>query len=302
MDNPYHGFLPMPGRPRIDWPNKARIAFCVFVHLEHFEWEPPPGSISHIQDYGVAHHRPHPDVITYSYREYGNRVGVYGVMEALDRYRIRASAPTDAIVARDYPYLIDQAKTRGWELLGHGLSSKRLITSEMTEEQETAYIRESLNAVGDAAGQRPDGWFGVEYSESGRTPELLAAEGVRYVCDWPNDEQPLPLETVAGPLYSLPVATDLDDNRVLGQRHVPIMDWVTMVTDAFDVMFEEAATSGRVLSLNLHPYIIGQPYRLKYLDLVLQHIASHPGVWLATGSEIIDWCVSNQRGTGSRTG
>ena len=289
MDNPYHGFIPMPGRPRLAWPNDARIAFHVIVHLEHFEWEPPADSTTLIQDYGAAHHRPPPDIITYSYREYGNRVGIYGIMQALDRYGIRATAPIDAIVATEYPFLVEECRRRGWEFLGHGLSSKRLITADMTEEQELAYIRESLAAVERGTGQRPVGWFGVEYSESTRTPELLACEGIQYVCDWPNDEQPQALSVSSGTLHVLPVTTDLDDDKILGQRHVPVMDWATMVEEAFDVVYDEAANSGRVFSLNLHPYLMGQPFRLAYLDRVLAHICARPNVWLATGSEIISW-------------
>ena len=289
MDNPYHGFLPMPGRPHLAWPNGARVAFHVVVHLEQFEWEPPADAITLIHDYGAAHHRPPPDIITYSYREYGNRVGIFGVMQALDRYGIRATAPIDAIVATEYPFLVDEAKRRNWEFLGHGLSSKHLITAGMTEEQELAYIRESISAVERGTGHRPVGWFGVEYSESTRTPELLAGEGIQYVCDWPNDEQPQPLNVSSGTLHALPVTTDLDDDKILGLRHVQVMDWARMVEEAFDVVYEEAADSGRVFSLNIHPYLMGQPFRLVYLDRVLAHITSKPNVWLATGSEIIDW-------------
>ncbi|MDE2837857.1 MAG: polysaccharide deacetylase family protein [Chloroflexota bacterium] len=294
MDNPYHDFVAMPGRPRLAWPDDARIAFHVVVHLEHFEWEPSPDAVTFIQDYGAAHHRPPPDIITYSYREYGNRVGVYGIMQALDRYGIRATAPVDAIVATRYPFLIDQCRRRGWEFLGHGLSSKHLITAAMSEEQEAAYIRESLSAVERGTGSRPRGWFGVEYSESNRTPDLLAREGLRYVCDWPNDEQPQRLSVSGGSLYVLPVPADLDDDKIIGQRHVQVAEWARMAEEAFDVLYEEAAGSGRVFALNLHPFLMGQPFRLKYLDRVLAHVCSRPNVWLATGSEIIDWYEQQQ--------
>ena len=236
---------------------------------------------------------PYPDMRNFSQREYANRVGIFRVMDVLDRYGIPATVAMDAAVASNYPFLVEQCRKRGWEFIGHGLTATRLITSEMTEEEERDYIRGSLAALQDAAGSRPAGWMGPAYSESTRTPRLLAEEGLRYLCDWPNDDQPYRMKVPGGEMYSLPVLLDLDDFHLLWTRILPIMDYSRVLQDSFDRLYVEGERSGRLMVLNLHPWLIGQPFRSKYLDQALSYIAGHQRVWKATGSEIIDWYASN---------
>ncbi len=289
MDHDYYDFSSIPSRPRLEWPEGARLAFCVIVNLEFYEIRPPEGAFTLSTRYGPARIRPFPDITTFSYREYGNRVGIFGIMKLLDKYGIRATAATDATIAEHYPFLIKECQKRNWEFIGHGVTANRLITSQMSEEQERDHIRSCVQAIEKATGAKPAGWFGVEYSESARTPNLLAEQGIRYVCDWPNDEQPYKMRVKTGTMYSLPVSIDLDDDKTLAVRHVPINDYVEMARETFDVLYREGAESGRMLVLNLHPYISGEPYRLKYLDQILAHICGHEGVWKATGAEIVDW-------------
>jgi peptidoglycan/xylan/chitin deacetylase (PgdA/CDA1 family) len=289
MDHDYYDFSSLPTRPRLEWPDGARVAFCIIVNLEHYELEPPEDAFTLQLKYGPARLRPFPDLSTFSYREYGNRVGIFGIMNLLDKYGIRGTAAMDATVAGHYPFLVKECQKRRWEFLAHGITARRLITSHMSEEQERAHIQTSIQAVERATGQKPAGWFGVEYSESVRTPTLLAEAGIWYVCDWPNDEQPYKMSVATGTMYSLPVTFELDDDKALGLRNMAIMDYADIVKETFDALYLEGEQSGRLLVLNLHPYVIGQPYRLKYLDQILAHICGHRGVWKATGAEIIDW-------------
>ena len=127
-----------------------------------------------------------------------------------------------------------------------------------------------------------------------RTPRLLAEAGLKYVCDWPNDEQPYPMRGASGSFFSLPVFLDLDDVLSGWTRHAPIMEWSRQVRDAFDVLYRDGRESGRLMVLNLHPWFIGQPYRIKYLSRALAHISKHPRVWKATGQEIVDWYAGSR--------
>ena len=195
----------------------------------------------------------------------------------------------DAAVAERYPYLIGQAQQRGWEFIGHSVVFNRMITEKMPETEEREYIRKSLEAVKKATGKPAQGWIGVDHGESSRTVRLLAEQGVRYVCDWPNDEQPYHMKVPVGRMVSLPTLLDLDDSYTHQGRKISIQRWCQMVIDAFDKLIEDGAQSGRLLVLNLHPWIIGQPYRIGALDEALKYIMRHEGVWAATGSEIVDW-------------
>ncbi|MCZ6866702.1 MAG: polysaccharide deacetylase family protein, partial [Chloroflexi bacterium] len=195
----------------------------------------------------------------------------------------------DALTTENYPYLVKHCLQRGCEIIGHGVSVSRMITSEMSEEAERGYIRESIEALTHATGSAPRGWLGPEYGESARTPQLLAEAGIGYVCDWANDEQPYAMKVPQGELFALPIMLELDDVKALWDRRIPVTRYTTMLKEGFDVMYRDGAESGRLLVLNLHPWLIGQPFRIAYLDSALGYMTARQGVWAATGSEVIDW-------------
>jgi len=168
-----------------------------------------------------------------------------------------------------------------------------MITSNMSEEEERDYIKESIAALTTATGSAPLGWLGPEYGESARTPQLLAEAGIEYVCDWANDEQPYPLKTPDGGLLALPIMLELDDVNALSDRKVAVDRYAQMLKEGFDSLYQDGAQNGRVLVLNLHPWLIGQPFRIGYLDDALGHMVQRQGVWAATGAEIADWYRSN---------
>ena len=288
MDNDHYDWSPITTRPTLTWPADARVALCVILNLEHYEWSMPEGWFQPPAPGGLGRGT-FPDLRSYSHHEYGNRVGIFRVLDILDRYGIPPTIAMDTTVAKNYPFLIEQCRKRGAEFIGHGQTVNRMITSNMSEEEERQYIHESVAAVEEATGVRPVGWLGPEYGESTRTPGLLAAEGIRYVCDWPNDEQPYPMKVAEGNLFSLPVHVEVEDLFTQWNRGVSIMHYSQMIRDTFDGLYADGAETGRTLVLSLHPWLIGQPFRSKYLDMALAHISRPAGVWKATGKQIIDW-------------
>jgi allantoinase len=294
MDNEYYEWSPLVKRPALKWPNDARLALCVVVSLEHYELQPPADAYMPPNLPGGRGRGPHPDFPTFSMREYGNRVGIFRLMRALDKYGIKATAAIDATVAAHYPVLVQECQKRGWEFVGHGQTVNRMITSNMTEGQEREYIRSSLQTIKDNTGRLPVGWLGPEYGESTRTPAILAEEGVRYVLDWCNDEQPYRMRVPRGQMVGLPVMLELDDTFAHWQRRVTMARWRRMVEEAFDTMYEEGARNGRLLTLNLHPWLIGQAYRITYLDEALGHICRQGGVWKCTGEEAVGWYLRQE--------
>ena len=292
MDHDYYDWSPIVSRPALKWPDDAHVALCAVVCLEHYEWSPPADAYMPPNLPGGVR-GPFPDIASFSRREYGNRVGIFRVMEVLDRWGIKATVAMDATVAEHYPFIVQECQKRGWEFIGHGIAVNRMITSNMSEDQEREYIQASLAAVEKATGKRPVGWLGPEYGESDRTPAILAEQGVRYVCDWPNDEQPYRMKVPQGALVSLPLLLDVDDTVAHWNRKVPIARWARMVTEAFDVLYQDGAKSGRLLALNLHPWLIGQPFRIPHLDQALEYICRQEGVWKATGEEIVNWYLDH---------
>jgi allantoinase len=293
MDNPYYDWSPLSRRPPLRWPEGAHVALCVVVCVEQIEWLPPddavvPPSAVRFGPYPAVY-----DVHEISHHEYGNRVGIFRVMDVLDRHGIRATAAIDALSAERNPFVVERCLERGWELAGHGISFGRLIGEHMTEEEERAYIRRSLDAVAAAAGAPVRGWLSPDYGESTRTVRLLAEMGVRYVCDWPNDEQPYRMKVPAGEMVSLPVTLDMDEVHTHRERGVSMERWLRIVEESFDRLHRDGEDSGRLVLLNLHPYLIGQPWRIKYLDAALRSMIERPRVWTATAGELADWYAAN---------
>ena len=290
MDHDHYDWSPLNAtRPKLQWPENARVALCVVVVLEHAEWKKPPDHFEVANLAGGYGWGPFPDVTAWSHREYGNRVGVFRVLDVLKKHGIQPTVAIDALTAEHYPFIVQHCKTRDCEFIAHGISVNRMITSRMSEDEEREYIRASIDAVERATGQRPLGWLGPESGESARTPRLLAQAGVRYVCDWANDEQPYRMKVPEGDLHALPVSFPLDDVNALWERHIDIDAYGTMIRETFDTLHRDGADNGRLLVLTVHPFLIGQPFRIGTLDAALGHIVKHEGVWAATGSRVIEW-------------
>ena len=292
MDHDHYRWSPIVDRPPLRWPGDARLALCVVVVLDHVDFAPPAGSV---QPPGLFH-RPLPEYWVFSHRQYGLRVGVYRVLEVLARHGIPATVAMDALTAERCPYLVRYCAEQGCEFIGHGIAASRMISARMTEPQERDYIRESVETLAGATGTSPAGWLGPEHGESEHTPGLLAEAGIRYVCDWANDEQPYAMQTPAGELIALPCVLDMDDQFALRDRHFPVDGYARYLKQALDRLHRDAEPSGRLMVLMLHPYLIGQPFRIGYLDEVLGHALSLGGVWAAPGREVVDWFCRSQGG------
>jgi peptidoglycan/xylan/chitin deacetylase (PgdA/CDA1 family) len=298
MDQDIYEWSPIVERPVLAWPGGARVALVVIVNLEHYGWSVSEGTPLPVSPLGgpeglwTGSQLPpdrFPDIGTYGNHEYGNRVGVFRIFDVLDKYGIVPTLALDATTAANYPYLVAAGKQRGAEFIAHGIGRREIIHAGMSTEQERTYIRTSIAAVEKATGARPSGWLGPEFQETVDTAHLLAAEGITYLCDFGNDEQPYAMTPRTGQLFALPVCAPLDDNYTHVHARRTITELTSSWTGWFDGLYADGATTGRLMVLNLHPWIMGQPWRIGYLDQVLGHIDAHQGVWKATGAQVVDW-------------
>lgn len=271
-------YSPIVDRPPLRWPNGAYVAVWVIPNIEHFRFE---GAFPGSPDPGAL-----PDVPSYAVRDYGNRVGVWRMMEVLDRHGIRATVALNAEVCEYEPQIIRAGNERNWEWMGHGLSNSIRIP-RLGESEERELIQETVRRIEDSTGTHPSGWLGPGLGETKRTPDLLKEAGLEYVADWVNDDQPYGMRTSGGTLYSIPYSMELNDKRIFEARGAPGEEMRRIIQDQFDTLYREGEQSARVMAIALHPYLTGTPHRIKYLDQALAYVSQHEHVWLATGREIV---------------
>jgi peptidoglycan/xylan/chitin deacetylase (PgdA/CDA1 family) len=279
-------YSPIVDRPPLRWPNGARVAVWVIPNIEHFLFDRPGTPIT------MATHSLSPDVLNYSWRDYGVRVGIWRMMEVMERYGVTGTVALNADVCAHYPQIIAAGNELHWEWMGHGKTNSIMFTAQ-SEEEERALVRDILDTIEKGTGQRPRGWLSPALSETVNTLDILAENGVYYVGNWVNDDQPYRMRVKKGEMFSIPYSVELNDITVLLDSKQSPETFGQMIMDQFDVLYEDGAATGRVMSICLHPFLIGHPHRSKYFDRALKHVTARQEVWLATGSEIIDWYRKN---------
>jgi allantoinase len=278
-------YSPISQRPPLKLPNGARVAVWVIPNIEHFLFDRPSTSLTPVTT-GLV-----PDVLNYSWRDYGPRVGFWRLLDVLSKHGVKATAALNSDVCKYYPELIKAGNEHGWEWMAHGKNNSTLI-SKLDEDQERAMINEVIDTIEQGTGKRSRGWLSPALSETVNTPDILAAAGIEYTANWVNDEQPYPMTVKQGSLVSLPYAIELNDIPAFLDLKQSGEQFATMIRDTFDTLHEEGAASARVMAISLHPFLIGHPHRSKPFERALQYIRDSGDVWFATGSEILDWYKS----------
>jgi allantoinase len=283
VDHPHHAFRTLTEAPRFTWPDGARIAFTVTLVLDYWEVNPPEGGnrdpriMSPLGNF-------FPDWLTWSQREYGARVGIFRLLDVLDRFAITPSVALGSAAVKRYPELVDELVRRDACFLAHGTYATRRITSRMSEAEERAFIIESRDAVRAAAGDSPLGWCGQDFNESDRTPALLAEAGFTYTIDWANDDRPYRLGPYHGrSLVALPPQPEWNDLECMWLRRVSPPVWADNIAEAFAFLHDEGGAS---FNLTLHPWIVGQAHRIRWLREALSRVLGRGRTWRTTTDEV----------------
>ena len=275
-------------RPPLKLPGKARVIVWTIVNLEVWDIArtmarqvlPPPTGAPLL-----------PDVPNWSWHEYGMRVGFWRFEKLFRRLKIRPTLALNARVCVDYPRVAQACKDAGWEFMGHSYEQGPIHR----EEDQPGMIKRSLDTIEKFTGKRPLGWLGPGLTQTLDTPENLAAAGVKYIGDWVYDDEPTEISTANGPLVTLPYSVETNDIPMMLVQHHEAAYWTQKCLDSFERYYEEGARRAKIMAIAIHPYISGQPFRIKYLEEVYRNINKKKGVLHWNGEQILDWYLKARR-------
>lgn len=282
-------------RPAVTWPGDKQLAVWINTSLQFYplNQQGKPFKVPN----GMT--MPYPDLRHFTLRDYGNRVGIYRCLKAFERYGIRPTFAINSQLAKDTPYLLDQLQATGGEFICHGWNMDHLHYGGQDRDEEAELVQRSVDTLRGLVDSPVRGWLSPAKNESWNTPDLLSENGIEYCCDWVNDDMPYRFRTDTAPLTMMPLTTEIEDQFVIGQNLHSEDSWVEQVKDAFDFLLNEARhQGGRMLALNIHPWMIGQPHRIASLEAVLEYITGHSEIWQATAGDIVD-AFNAQSGKGN---
>ena len=292
-----YDYVPMPARLPLKWPNGARVALILTINMEYWDLlkdssdpyyaggppvipDPVPGNI--------------PDFPNFSWREYGQRVGVWRMIDTFDEVGVPAGCTMNAKMGLERRSVIDAAKERGWELVAHNYEQGDLLTNyHFDKAAEADLIDKALDVYEQVVGKPARGWLSSSLRSTTQTADILAERGLIFFCDLMNDEQPYLIRTPSGPIVSTPYSVEINDFTFFHRRGMSTTDALDVLKEQFDQLYREGAQSGRLMNVGLHPHVAGHPYRIRALREFLEYAKSHDDVWWATREDIASWYLEN---------
>jgi len=295
----HYDYVPLPKRQPLQWPNGARLALIVTINLEYWDLlkdsdkpyyaggppvipDPMPGNV--------------PDFPNYSWREYGHRVGVWRMIDTFDAAGVPASCTMNAKMGLERKDIIDAVNERNWELVAHNYEQGDLLTNyHFDRDAEKKLIQDALTVYEKTVGRAARGWLSSSLRSTTQTADILVEEGLSFICDYMNDEQPYMINTPAGPIVSTPYSVEINDFTFFHRRGMSTSAVLELLKEQFDQLYLEGATSGRLMNIGLHPHVAGHPYRIRALREFLEYAKVFTDVWWATREEIADWYMQNHQ-------
>jgi peptidoglycan/xylan/chitin deacetylase (PgdA/CDA1 family) len=281
--------IAIPQRPTYDWPDGKRLALLVCNNIEHFAFRTGLGSDS--ATVGAPQNQRN-----FAWRDYGNRVGLWYLLDLLDELGLPCAHNVNTAALDACPEIAPALLRRSDEFVGHGRTNSERQDG-LWEEDERRLIAESAEGIRRHSGARPKGWMGPWLAESNVTPDLLVEEGFEYVMEWPADDQPFWMRTRSGPILSVPYSIEINDSPAQVYRQHSGREFADMITDQFDELLHQSAKYPLVCSIVLHPFVIGQPYRLRELRRALKHVLrQRDRLWITRPGELAAYVRSLPKG------
>ncbi len=279
-------YSPVFERAKYEWPGKKQLAFYIGLNVEHFAFMSGKGADPHNRGGAPQTQR------NYAWRDYGLRVGIWHVFDVLEELKLPATILLNSMVCELYPQVIDRLKMRGDDICAHGRTNAENLAG-VWEHDEARMIADATKVIADAFGAAPRGWMGPGAAETPVTPDLLVEAGYDHSLGWPLDDQPVWMKTRSGPLLSVPYPMELNDIGATVHRDHTGREFADMIVDQFEEMLVRSEAAPLVMSVSLHPYICGQPYRMRPLRKALAHCINHmqkERVWFTRACDIAEFC------------
>jgi peptidoglycan/xylan/chitin deacetylase (PgdA/CDA1 family) len=277
-------------RPVYDWPNGTRLAVYIAINVEHFPFGEGEGG-------QLIPGEPMPNVRAWTWRDYGNRVGVWNLLALCEELDLPITVNLNSEIYDYCPRVVEPFRDRGDEIVAHGRTNgERQV--RFRESDEAALVREATRAFIKHEGAQPQGWLAPYFSQSRVTPDLLKEAGYVYTLDWHNDDQPYWLDTRAGKLLNVPYPPETNDSSVIQHRMGGAADLADQIVDEFDEMSRLSKERPLVCPVALHTFLVGRPFRLPQLRRALGHIKAHADqIWLTRAGDIARHVMSLPAGT-----
>jgi allantoinase len=292
-----YAWSPLIKRQPLRWPGGKKLAVVITMNCEYWDLTkdtsepyyaggPPmlpdslPGNVA--------------DYPNFTWREYGQRVGVWRMFRLFEEVGVPFSVTINAKTALERPEIVEYANARGWEIVAHNYEQGELLTRHTFDiDKERAVIDATLAVYEKVVGRKAKGWLSSSLRSTPNTPDILAERGLQFFCDYMNDEQPYLIQTPSGPIVNVPYTIEINDFTFFHRRAMSTWDAARMLKDQFDELYREGAESGRIMSVGLHPHVSGHPHRMPCFREFLAHAKQHPDVWWTTREEISSWYLQN---------
>lgn len=292
-----YDYVPLPARQPLRWPHGARVALILTINLETWDLVKDTdrpyyaGGPAILPDALPGHT---PDFPNYTWREYGQRVGIWRLFDLFDELGTKASCTANAVTFERRKAMTDACLDRGWELLAHNWEQGELLTDFNDDpEREREIVLRSLAQYRQHTGRKAKGWLSSSLRGTLRTADILAEQGCTFYCDLMNDDQPFLLRTPSGPIVSVPYSNEINDFTLVTRRNYTTDQVSQALIEELDVLHAEGASTGRIMNVGLHPHVSGRAHRIRAIREFIRHAQALPGVWWATREEIADWYLAN---------
>jgi allantoinase len=275
-------------RPVYDWPGGKRLAFYIGTNVEYFAFGAGTGSDP---AFGSAARQTQRN---YAWRDYGHRVGLWRLFDLFDELKLPAAHNLSSLICDYRPEIVARMRARGDEIIGHGRTQSERQGS-MWEADEARMVAEATATIEAAYGRRPYGWMGPGMSHTPATIDVLQEAGYKFVMDWCCDDQPFWMKARKGRILCVPYSLEVNDSVTLLFRHQTARDFADMIVDQFDEMIEQCEREPLVCNISIHPYVFGQPFRLRPLRAALKHCLSHrlkDRLWVCKPEDISEFCYA----------
>jgi peptidoglycan/xylan/chitin deacetylase (PgdA/CDA1 family) len=292
-----YDYVPLPQRGRLTWPNDARVALVLTFNLETWDLIKPTDKPYYAGGPAIL-----PDVLpgdtpdfpNFTWREYGQRVGIWRLFDLFDEMGAKASCTTNAVTFERRKAMTDAVLERGWELLAHNWEQGELLTNFAKDPQaERDLVLRTLAQFEKYTGRKSAGWLSSSLRSTLNTASVLAEQGCKFYCDIMNDDQPFMIRTENGPIVSVPYSNEINDFTFITRKNYTTDEFRDALIEELDVLYAEGAKTARIMNVGLHPHVSGRAHRIRALREFIAHAQSLPGVWWATREEIADWYLQN---------